>query len=155
MLNQEDLDDFVLAQKAKSTSYKDTSDLNVFRRFCSTVKETREIENIPPAELNALLSNFFVKAVKRDGDLYEPDTLSGIRNSLQRVLVARGVNIDLRKDKDFEKCRNVLAARRKQLTKLGKGNKPNACRALEGKGLYQIKHLPLYPYRHFLGKGQR
>ena len=123
MLNQEDLDDFVLAQKAKSTSYKDTSDLNVFRRFCSTVKETREIENIPPAELDALLSNFFVKAVKRDGDLYEPDTLSGIRNSLQRVLVARGVNIDLRKDKDFEKCRNVLAARRKQLTKLGKGNK--------------------------------
>ena len=54
MLNQEDLDDFVLAQKAKSTSYKDTSDLNVFRRFCSTVKETREIENIPPAELDAL-----------------------------------------------------------------------------------------------------
>ena len=93
MLNQEDLDDFVLAQKAKSTSYKDTSDLNVFRRFCSTVKETREIENIPPAELNALLSNFFVKAVKRDGDLYEPDTLSGIRNSLQRVLVARGKRI--------------------------------------------------------------
>ena len=34
-------------------------------------------------------------------------------------------------DKTFEQSRNVLAAKRKQLTKLGYGNKPNATRELE------------------------
>ena len=82
MLNQEGLDDFVIGQKAKTTKYKDRSDLNIFQRFCVKVNETREIDAIPTDELDILLSNFFVKATKlRGGGLYEPDTLSSVRNS--------------------------------------------------------------------------
>ena len=96
-----------------------------------------------------MLSNFFVKATtQRDGKLYEPDTLSSIRNSLQRVLVGRGVKIDLRKDKEFENSRNVLAARRKQLTKLGKGNKPNACRALEAEEVSHLTKIGFFGRKH-------
>ena len=62
--------------------YRDRSDLNAFPRFCLTVKEARETEKIPPDELDALLSNFFVEAVRLDRELYEPDTLSSVPNSL-------------------------------------------------------------------------
>ena len=149
MLNQEELDDFVIGQKAKTTKYKDRSDLNIFQRFCVKVNETREIHEIPTHELDILLSNFFVKATKqRGGGLYEPDTLSSVRNSLQRVLISRGVKIDLRKDKEFEKSRNVLSARRKQLTKLGKGNKPNACRALEQEEVTHLAKIGYFGRKH-------
>ena len=39
--------------------------------------------------------------------------------------------IDFKLDSNFKSSREVLAARRKQLTRLGMGNKPNATRALE------------------------
>ena len=46
------------------------------------------------------------------------------------MLTAKGSKLQLRTDQVFAKSREVLAARRIELTKLGKGNKPNACRAL-------------------------
>jgi len=39
-------------QKAKSTKYKDFSDLNIFTRFCKTVNEYKNIEEIPPPQLD-------------------------------------------------------------------------------------------------------
>ncbi len=37
--------------------------------------ETRELKDIPPVELDRLLSHFFVTVRKKNGSLYEPDTL--------------------------------------------------------------------------------
>ena len=65
-----------------------------------------------------------------DGKLYEPDTLSSIHNSLQRILFDRCSKLNIREGKEFIKCRQVLASRRKQLTKLGIGNKPNTTQPL-------------------------
>ena len=48
-----------------------------------------------------------------------------------------GKNINLKTDHEFAKSRIVLPSRRKELTMLGKGGKPNACRALEVKRLYE------------------
>ena len=70
-------------------------------------------------------------ARKQNGELYQPDSLTSIRNSLQRVLTDRGSKINLKTSMEFERSRKVLAARRKQLTQLGLGNKPNATRPLE------------------------
>ena len=42
-----DIDAFIMGQKAQATKYKDNSDLNTFTRFCFSIKETRNIENIP------------------------------------------------------------------------------------------------------------
>ena len=129
-ISEEDINNFITGQKAKATVYKDTSDYNTFRKFCGTINERREIECIPASDLDNILFQFFINAKTRHGKLYEPDTLSSIRNSLQRILFDRGSKSNLREGKEFIKCRQVLASRRKQLTKLGKGNKPNATRPL-------------------------
>ena len=68
------------------------------------------------------------KTVK--GTLYEPDTLTGFRNSFQRVLNSRKSSYDLKIGIGFQNSRKILSSRRKELTKLGKGNKPNATRPL-------------------------
>ena len=68
------------------------------------------------------------KTVK--GTLYEPDTLTGFRNSFQRILNSRKSSYDLKIGIGFQNSRKILSSRRKELTKLGKGNKPNATRPL-------------------------
>ena len=89
-----------------------------------------------------------MKAVTKKGQLYEPDTLSSIRNSLQRVLTERGSEYNLREGDQFIKCRQVLAARRKQLTKLGKGNKPNASRALSKEEVDHLYSIGFFGVKH-------
>lgn len=48
--------------------------------------ETRTLENIPPIELNELLSKFFISIRKKDGAEYEPASLSNMKCSLERHL---------------------------------------------------------------------
>ena len=137
-MSDAEINNFINGQKAKATKYKDTSDYNIFVRFCSTINEKRPIEEIPAEDLDNILCQFFINAKNRKGTDYEPDTLSSIRNSLQRVLTERGSSINIREDKEFIKSHKVLASRRKQLTKLGKGNKENAARALT---FEEVDHL--------------
>ena len=128
------IDQFINDQKSKSTTNKEKYDLKNFSSFCqANFQECRSIESIPSEKLDNLLCHFFIKARTKQGKLYEPDTLNSIRNSLQRVLIEKGSKINLKDDMEFCKSRKVLTARRKQLTKLGKGNKPNATRALTEK----------------------
>ena len=54
--------------------------------------------------------------------------MTGIRNSLQRVL--GGSKIYLRVRAAFIKSKQVLASRWKELTKLGNGNKENAAMSI-------------------------
>ena len=70
-----------------------------------SIKETRNIENIAELHLNSILCQFFINARARKGTLYEPDTLT---------------QIDLREGTAFIKFREILASRRKELTKLGR-----------------------------------
>ena len=69
---------------------------------------------------------------KKNGQEYEPDSISGFQRSIQRYLSDKGSSVNILKDKDFEKSRKVLAEKRKSLIyEHGKGNKPQAARALE------------------------
>ena len=129
-IEQTEIDKFILGQKAEATRSKEKYDYNRLKKFFNTVNESREIDNIPTNQLDNLLCQFFMKATNLKGELYEPDTLTGFWNSFQRILFERGSKVDLKKDSAFANCRNVLRSRRKQLKKLGKGNKPNATRAL-------------------------
>ena len=43
-------------QKSKNTQYKTESDLNAWKKFCESLKESRAIETIPANELDLLLS---------------------------------------------------------------------------------------------------
>ena len=97
-----------------------------------TIGVTENAESLPASELDHLLCNFFMNIRKKNGEEYEPDTISGFQRSIQRYLSEKGSSVNILKDKDFEKSRKVLSAKRKSLVQEhGKGNKPQAATALE------------------------
>ena len=138
LFDDDEIDQYIAGQKAKSTTSKEKSDLKTFMTFCASVGESRDLEIIPSVRLDKLLSNFFMKAVTKKGKLYEPDTLTSIRNSLQRILDSKGRKVDIRDGPNFKKSKETLASRRRELKKLGKGNKPNATRPLSDE---EVNHL--------------
>ena len=74
-----EIEKFLQEQKSKNTQYKTKSDLNAWKKFCESLKESRVIETIPANELDLLLSKFFISDRKQNGTEYEPATLSGFR----------------------------------------------------------------------------
>ena len=58
---------FLKEIKKKNTQYKTNSDLNAWKKFCESLKESRAIENIPANELDLLLSKFFISVRKQQG----------------------------------------------------------------------------------------
>ena len=74
-----EIEKFLQEQKSKNTQYKTKSDLNAWKKFCESLKESRAIENIPANELDLLLSKFFISVRKQNGTEYEPGTLSGFQ----------------------------------------------------------------------------
>ena len=72
--NEVEIEKFLLEQKSKNTQYKTKSDLNAWKKFCESLKESRAIENIPANELDLLLSKFFISVRKQNGTEYEPST---------------------------------------------------------------------------------
>ena len=49
---------------SKNTQYKTKSDLNAWKKFCESLKESRAIESIPANELDLLLSKLFISINK-------------------------------------------------------------------------------------------
>lgn len=59
-----EIEKFLQAQKSRNTQYKTKSDLNAWKKFCESLKESRAIVNIPAKELVLLLSKFFISVRK-------------------------------------------------------------------------------------------
>ena len=103
------------------------------------MNDTRNFWDLSKEELDQVMCVFFMRAKKIDkksiessgNDLYQPDTLNSYQNSWQRVITDKKLKFDIKKDPAFERSRAVLKSRRKELTKMGMGNKPNATRSLE------------------------
>ena len=53
-----EIEKFLQEQKSKNTQYKTKSDLNAWKKFCESQKESRAIENIPANELDLLCPSF-------------------------------------------------------------------------------------------------
>ena len=123
MDENDEIQKFLDSGKAEETLSKDKSDYKRFKMFLVETNENErflEIEDIPPNRLDVLLCNFFINArkfnkdtKKYNGDHYQPDSLTSIRNSLQRVLSERGSQVDIKKSILFDRSRKVLAAKRK------------------------------------------
>ena len=123
--------DFINAQKASNTLAKTRSDVKKFEAFLQQFHERRGISNLPLADLDTHLCNFFIQVKRNDGQDFEPDSLTGLQRSIQRHLGETDSKLNILKDEEFRRSREVLAARRKQLVSLGKGNVlPNAATAL-------------------------
>ena len=121
--------DFIEQQQARSTTEKTKSDLKIWGKFCHQRNEFRNIETIPSVELNLLLCAFFKDVRKKNGDEYEPGTLTCLQRSIQRYLNTHGSQANLIQGDEFKLSREVLSAKREQLVvERGKGNRPQASR---------------------------
>lgn len=69
-------------QMKNNTKIKTKSDVNKFKAWLIKKKDQREIEKIPPKELDSLMAQFFLAIRKTDGLEYEPDSLSSYRQSI-------------------------------------------------------------------------
>ena len=144
----DEIHDFVNNSKAKSTVYKDTGGtrrLQVFMAEEMNPSDTRNFWELTKTQLDQVMCLFFMRAkktdrraIKENGELYQPDTLNSFQNSWQRVLNEKKIGFDLKTDAEFQRARQVLKSRRKELTKLGLGNKPNATRSLEGEEVAKL-----------------
>ena len=63
----ENVQNYILAQRAENTVKKIEYDLNVWKRFFRHKGEEREIEDIPAEELNILICRFMMEIKKKDG----------------------------------------------------------------------------------------
>lgn len=123
--------DFIEAQRPENTKKKTAYDMNIWKRFCSTIGETRELENIPATDLNVLLCRFYINIKKKDGGVYEPSSLTSFERSFQRYLNDKNSSLNLFKDQEFTKSRDVLLAKKRELVeKHAKGNRSQAARCL-------------------------
>ena len=58
-LDDSEISSFIEENRNVNTTKKTKTDLNVWKRWCESVKETRAIEEIPVEELNNLLCHLF------------------------------------------------------------------------------------------------
>ena len=91
-----------------------------------------DMTDIP--DLDKLLCSFFKDLRKKDGSDHEPDTVSSFQKSIQLHITEQKLPFNILKDDAFSRSRSVLADKRKNLVKEGRGNKPNASRELTDKG---------------------
>ena len=104
----ENVQNYILAQRAENTIKKTEYDLNIWRMFFRNKGEEREIEDIPAEGLNILIRRFMMEIKKKDDSAYEPATLSCFQRSLQCYLNDTNSKINILKDQEFQKSRGRL-----------------------------------------------
>ena len=107
--------EFTEGQRPENTKKKTFYDINVWKRFLTSAGEERNIEDIPAKDLNVLMSPFFMEINKKDGDQYEPATLTSFHRSLQRYLNDHSTTLNILKEQQFSLSREALTSRRRQL----------------------------------------
>ena len=141
---------FVESMKNKNMKSKTTSDLKNFKEWMrnENLNEDRNLEDIPPRELDMYLARFFLTIRKQDKEEYEPDTLKSFQSSFQRYLAEKGYASNILKDDCFKHSRDVLMSKRKALKQKGLGNKVRRTDAFTDDEMERFKQMKL------LGKGK-
>lgn len=73
---KQSLHDYVQGSKNKNTTDKTRRDTNRFKDYVLLEGEMREIQDIPPPELNIYLGDFIKGLKQKNGKEYEPDSIS-------------------------------------------------------------------------------
>ena len=71
----------------KNTQRKMDSDVALMKSFLPNGNETRQLQDMPPPEVDAHLSRFLLSVRKKSGDEYEPTALRGIIASVKHYLI--------------------------------------------------------------------
>ena len=103
----------IAQQENENTKKKTMYDLNIVLKFIREVrKEERELEKIPPEELNVYLGEFIIAARTKKG---EPSSLRGMLSSVDRYLTRREYGKRLFIDPEFTRLTDALKAKQKEL----------------------------------------
>ena len=129
-ISSDDVNDFLSTERNSNTLKKTKSDLAIINQFLKSKGETREINHIPPHELNEIICMFLLSVRRKDGSEYEPSSLRGMVASIDRHLKDNYYPTTITNGDEFYKTRSVLTTKQKSLKKQGKGNKPNAASPL-------------------------
>ena len=81
-----EVEKFIDNEENSNTRKKAKNDMALLSSFMAKEKENRQVEEIPPQELDNYLSRFLLSVRKKNGDEYEPSTLRGFIASIERYL---------------------------------------------------------------------
>ena len=126
---EEEIASFTEDQENANTKKKTVSDLKLFNEFLNS-EEERNRENIPAAELQQLAKKFVLGVRKKNGEEYEPSSLRGFLQSVDRYLRKKGCTFSLFNDKQFCEVQDILKKKQKQVKAIEKGNKHNSADTL-------------------------
>ncbi len=146
-ISEEDTSNLIKNMENSNTRRKTEYDTKLFCDWLVGVDEQRRLIDIPPGELDILLSRFFMSARKADGSNYEPDSLKCIQNSLCRYLKQNNYQKNINQDIEFDHSRRVMDARRKELKQAGLGNKKQKAEA------FSDEEINILYQKNLLGKG--
>ena len=126
VVSDDDVNAFSEQQENDNTKKKTLYDLKIFREFLETCDEKRELENITPVELQAIIKKFVLAVRKKNGDEYEPSSIRAFLQSIDRYLRKNNYGFSVLNDKEFHEVQDILKKKQKQLKSISKGNRPNA-----------------------------
>ena len=113
----------LLQNKKTNTLQKTQRNVKLLQTILGTKNELRKVEEIPALELNEYMCEFIISVRTKDGKDYEPSSLRSFERHLKKKSY---YSASIMNNLVFEKTRKVLLSKQKELTKKGKGNKPNA-----------------------------
>lgn len=125
-----EVEKFIDNEENSNTRKKTKNDMALLSSFMAKEKENRQVEEIPPQELDNYLSRFLLSVRKKNGDEYEPSTLRGFIASIERYLKKCRYSESVITGQNFARTRDTLKSKQKHLKRLGKGNKPNEASSL-------------------------
>ena len=103
---EEEIASFTEDQENANTKKKTVFDLKF--ELLNREEEERNIENIPAAELQQLAKKFVLGVRKKNGEQYEPSSLRGFLQSVDRYLRKKGCIFSLLNDKEFCEVQDIL-----------------------------------------------
>ena len=93
------IETFIEEQENQNTVKKTKRDVAFLTEFLQTKGETRiEIDEIPPAELNEVLSEFILSLRTKEGQDYKPSSLRGMVASFERHLKRKSYPVSIIND---------------------------------------------------------
>ena len=100
-VSESDVEKFIEVEENENTKKKPFYDLKLVKKFLVEERhEIREIEKIPPTELDSYLSQFVLAARTKTGKDYEPSSLRGILASVEPHLSRSSYGKTIFKDSD-------------------------------------------------------
>ena len=87
-LSEDDIIKFCDEQENENTAKKTIYDIAIFKEFLAIYYsfEDREMEDIPPNELQPIIKNFILSVRKQNGKEYEPSSLRATVQSTDRYI---------------------------------------------------------------------